>query len=237
MRLGVNMLAYAQAYFGLGRFLGTEKIYHEAEEIAEQRLVFGQVVHSGDWDPDPASAANLLKYAQEETTLGVKFRREAVDLGGEGAFEHPLLYMTGHDDFVLRDEEVTRLRTYLQMGGVLVADACCGRKAFDLAFRREIARVLPDAKLEVLPIEHELYSASGEAIRQIRYTPAVMKTHPELSAPVMEGVTYAGGLAVVYSRFDLGCGWEGEECPFCRGVAKRDALRLGASILIYGMTH
>ena len=46
-----------------------------------------------------------------------------------------------------------------------------------------------------------------------------------------------GALAVVYSPFDLGCGWEGEECPFCRGVASRDALRLGTSILVYIMTH
>jgi len=236
-RIGVNMIAYAQAYFGLGRFLGTEKIYHEADEIAEQRFVFGQVVHGGDWDPDPAGAANLLKYVQEETTLGVKFRREAVDLKSDTVFKHPLLYMTGHDNFVLADEEVVRLRKYLQMGGVLVADSCCGRKAFDLAFRREIARVLPDAKLEILPIDHELFTASGEAIRQVKYTPAVVKTHPDLTAPVIEGISYAGGLAVVYSRFDLGCGWEGEECPFCRGVSRRDALRLGASILIYGMTH
>ena len=29
-------------------------------------------------------------------------------------------------------------------GGMLLADACCGRLAFDLAFQREIARVLPE---------------------------------------------------------------------------------------------
>jgi hypothetical protein len=237
MRLGVNMLAYAQASFGLGRFLATDKVYHEADEIAEQRFVFGQVVHGGDWDPDPAGAANLLRYVHEETTLGVRFRREAVDLRSDSVFEHPLLYMTGHDDFVLADEEVEHLRTYLQMGGLLVADACCGRKAFDLAFRRELARALPGASLEILPIDHEVYTASGEAIREIEYTPAVRTTNPELCAPVLEGITFGGGLSVIYSRFDLGCGWEGEECPFCRGVAPRDARRLGASILVYGMTH
>jgi len=42
---------------------------------------------------------------------------------------------------------------------------------------------------------------------------------------------------VIYSPFDLGCGWEREDCPFCRGVAPRDALRLGSSILVYVMTH
>jgi hypothetical protein len=54
---------------------------------------------------------------------------------------------------------------------------------------------------------------------------------------VIEGIEMGGSLVVIHSRFDLGCGWEGEECPFCRGVARRDALRLGTSILVYVMTH
>ena len=237
VRLGVNILAYAQSFYGLGRFLATEKVYHEAGRAAEQSFVFGQVVHSGDWDPDPAAAANLLKYMHAETTLGVRFRREAVDLRKDDVFEHPVLYLTGHDDFKLSDDEVARLREYVRMGGVVFADACCGRKAFDLAFRREIARVLPDAKLGVLPVDHEIYRASGEPVRSVRYTPAVLKTHPDLRAPVLEGIALRGALAVIYSPFDLGCGWEGEECPFCRGVERRDALRLGTSILVYVMTH
>ena len=237
MRLGVNMLAYAQATYGLGRFLATRKIYHEAGERAEQRLVFGQIVHSGDWDPDPAAAANLLRYVGEKTTLGVRFRREAVDLRTADAFEYPVLYMTGHDDFVFLEKETDRLRAYLRRGGVVFAEACCGRKAFDAAFRREIARVLPGTELRVLPPGHELFRSAGDPVREVEYTPAVGATHPELTAPVIEGIEMGGSLVVIYSRFDLGCGWEGEECPFCRGVARRDALRLGTSILVYVMTH
>ncbi len=237
MRLGVNVLAYAQATYGLGRFLATRKIYHEAGEPAEQRFVFGQIVHGGDWDPNPSAPANLLRYADEQTTLGVRFRREGVDLRTDGVFEHPVLYMTGHDDFLLSQKEMDTLRRYFRMGGVVFADACCGRKAFDAAFRREMARVLPGTELRVLPLDHELFRSAGDPIREIRYGPAVRATDPELAAPVIEGIETGGSLAVIYSRFGLGCGWEGEECPFCRGVAPRDALRLGTSILVYVMTH
>jgi hypothetical protein len=237
MRLGVNMLAYTQAYFSLGRFMATGKVYHEAAEPAGQRLVFGQLVHGGDWDPDPGAAANLLRYVAEKTTLGVRFRREAVDLRATETVAHPVLYMTGHDDFVFSDQEVARLRAYLERGGVLLADACCGRKAFDMAFRREVARVLPDARLEVLPLDHEFFSAAGERITSVRYKDAVRATDPKLEAPVIEMATLGGAPAVIYSRFDLGCGWELEECPFCRGVAAPDALRLGAAALVYALTH
>lgn len=236
-RLGVNMLAYAQAFYGLGRFLAVERVYFEAGESAGQKLVMGQVIHGGDWDPDPSGPLNLLKHVQESSTLDVRFRREAVDLAGNELFKYPVLHMTGHDGFTFRDEEVVNLRKYLKLGGFLLADACCGRLSFDRAFRREMARVLPEAKLGVLPLDHELFSALGDPVREVRYKPAVRKTNPELKVPVLEGMTLEGTLAVVYSRFDLGCGWEIEECPFCRGVEPKDALRLGANILVYCMTH
>ena len=123
------------------------------------------------------------------------------------------------------------------MGGVLFADSCCGRKAFDAAFRREVARALPGTEFRVLPLDHELFKAAGDPIRGVEYGAAVRATDPDLKAPVIEGIETGGSLAVIYSRFGLGCGWEREECPFCRGVAARDALRLGTSILVYVMTH
>ncbi len=51
----------------------------------------------------------------------------------------------------------TALGRYLKAGGLLLADACCGRLGFDAAFRREIAKALPDQKLERLPADHPLY--------------------------------------------------------------------------------
>ena len=75
------------------------------------------------------------------------------------AMGYPLLYMTGHHEFHWTDEEPAWLRRYLKAGGMLLADACCGRMAFHLAFQREIARVLPENRLETLPLDHPLYHA------------------------------------------------------------------------------
>ena len=107
-------------------------------------FVFAQLIHEGDWDPDPSAVHNLLKYARDNSTLDVKFKRENVQLKDPKAATYPLLYMTGHHEFPGRDEEAAWLQRYLKAGGMLLADACCGRLAFDLAFRREIAKVLPE---------------------------------------------------------------------------------------------
>ena len=78
---------------------------------------------------------------------------------------------------------------------MLLADACCGRLAFDVAFRREIAKVLPANKLEKLPVDHPLYHAHYD-IKQVEYTPRVREDFGPLDTPELEGITprrQAGG--------------------------------------------
>jgi len=42
---------------------------------------------------------------------------------------------------------------------------------------------------------------------------------------------------VIFSSFDLGCGWEGVEHPWARGVSPEDSLRIGVNAVVYAMTH
>ncbi|MGW8257689.1 MAG: DUF4159 domain-containing protein, partial [Thermoguttaceae bacterium] len=83
--------------------------------------------------------------------MEVKFKRENVRLKDPRTAAFPLLYITGHNDFSFSTEEAAALRRYLQAGGLLLADSCCGRLASDMAFRREMAKALPGKQLEKLP--------------------------------------------------------------------------------------
>ena len=69
------------------------------------------------------------------------------------------------------------------------------------------------------------------------YTPLVRNDFGDLQDPMLEGVTKDGRLAVVYSRFNLGNGWERFPHPYSRGYASDDAIRLGVNILAYAMSH
>jgi hypothetical protein len=152
------------------------------------------------------------------------------------AASYPLWYMTGHHEFVWSDEEATMVRRYLSAGGMLVADACCGRKTFDKAFRREIAKALPENKLEELPADHPLYSAHHD-IKQVDYTPRTREDFGANNRPALEGISLEGRLAVVYSKFDLGDGWEQFTHPYSYGYQQDDALKIGANLLVYAVTH
>jgi hypothetical protein len=233
-RLGIDMLAYVLAYHDLGKFLSTTTVYYENDEPARGAFVFGQLRHGGDWDPDPSAAGNLLKAVAALTSGRVKFQRRAIDAESDLS-PVPFLYLTGHHDFRLSERAVQNLRAFLARGGFLLANSCCGRQAFDTAFRREIARVVPGG-LDRLPADHPLLSCHFK-IGEVEYTPLVARENPGLRAPVLEGIAVDGQLRVLYSPFDLGNGWERVDHPFTRGVAEKDAFRIAINAIIYAMTH
>jgi len=235
-QVGANLMTYILGSYQLGRFLSTQKVYFEAAAPTRDDFVFAQIEHEGDWDPDPSAVHNLLKYAKDHSTLEVKFKREKLTLKDPRAATYPLLYMTGHREFQWGPEEVARLQRYLKAGGILLADACCGRMAFDMAFRSQIAKVLPGAKLEKLPGDHPLYSCHHE-IRRVEYTPRVREDFGASETPELEGITVDGRLAVVYSRFDLGNGWEQFPHAYSYGLKDESALQIGTNVIVYAMTH
>ena len=235
-KIGANMLTYMLANYQVGRYLAVEKVFYQKDLENKDEFVVAQVVHQGDWDPRPGALINLLRYLDSNSTMKVQFKRDVVDLRQASAFEQPVLYMTGHRDFVLSDDEVASLRRYLADGGTLVGSSCGGRKAFDRAFRRELAKVLPDRPLKLLPLDHPVFSSLYD-ITTVQYTPLLAQKKPDLNVPVLEGVEVDGVLAVIYSRYDLNEGWDGFARPYSEGFASDDALRLGLNVLVYSLTH
>ncbi|MEO6847914.1 MAG: DUF4159 domain-containing protein [Chthoniobacterales bacterium] len=74
----------------------------------------------------------------------------------------PFVFLTGTRDFKLTDKEIENLRNYLQVGGAIWGDSSVpGRRSrFDIAFRREMRRVIPDKNknFEELPKDHPLFT-------------------------------------------------------------------------------
>ena len=235
-RLGINIITVALANFQYARTWGIDKLYPQQTHPTRDQLVVAQVVHDGDWDPTPHALMNLMKHLQRHTTLNVQFRRDLIDLDDDALFDYPVLVMTGLRDFVLTDAQVVRLRQHLRGGGVLVADASAGRAAFDTAFRREIARVLPDNELHLLPLDSPLYQMPFH-VGRVEYTELQQARQPGLTVPTLEGITIDGQLGVVYSSVGLTNGWERLGYAFNRGYADADALRLGVNIFTYALTH
>ena len=172
-RLGVNMMTYCLANYQLGRFLSTQKVYHQEDEATRDEFVFAQVVHDGDWEPHANGVMALMRYVDTNSTVPIQFKRTGVRLDNPEILRYPLLYMSGHNDFTMTDTEVAGLRNYLRNGGILFANACCGRRAFDQAFRREMTRVLPEGVAQMRALAPSRADAERKMVVTDRVSPQV----------------------------------------------------------------
>ena len=149
-----------------------------------------------------------------------------------------MLYMTGHEGFRLSDEEVNGLREYLKKGGLLFAEACCGRRAFGESLVRELRRVLPGHVLSPVPANSPLFSMPN-VVREVGVTPALaahLGNRPMVS-PELQAIEMDGHYSVIFSPYGLAGGWELSPNPYAHGYDNAGSLALGENICMYAITQ
>ena len=230
IKIGMNMLTYCLGWIEFGKLYGMTPLYTEKIKKKEGRLYIGQIIHSGDWDPHPSSLGKLLKKTSEQTGASVFLDRIAVDLKKDSLKDTPLLYITGHFDPNLSNEEIKKLRQFLLGGGALIADACCGSQEFTNGFRNLMKKVLPEAKVVVWDSNHRIYKVPFK-IDSFQYT------FPGENNPPLEIYMVSGVPAVIFSPYGLGSGWEGIGRPYTKELDASQAQKLGVNIITYLMTN
>jgi len=166
----------------------------------------------------------------------VRYAVREIRLSAPEIFDVPLLYITGHEHFEWSDREAAPLRQYLMNGGFLFAEACCGRKGFDLAFRSQMKKLFPETPLQPLPPNDDIFTMPNR-IEEAGVT-AALAAQIKASAvkPVLLGLDIAGRHAVVYSPYGMAGGWEMSLSPYACGYDESGAVRLGQNILLYALT-
>lgn len=162
--------------------------------------------HSGDWNCSPTAMPFLSHQLRERTGMALMASDCVVSLDDPGLARLPFVYMTGNTGFRFKDAEVANLRAYLAGGGFLWADDSSdfSDEAFDPAFRREIARVLPDAKIERLSADFPAFHTGYDLTHGYRgYT---VPPGDKYRLDYLEGVRVGDRMAVVYTRNDYGDG-------------------------------
>ena len=241
-KLGVNMIAYALGFNALKPILDNPvtpvRGRPRENRVERNALIIGQLYHTGEWNPDPGSIPNLAKTLKEQAGMQGDVGKKQVNLGTDDLGDFPLLYLTGHRAYQYPPSSLDALRAYLDRGGFLLAEACCGRPEFDVAFRKMCTDLYPDRPLHVIPLEHSIYNEPFE-LDKILYKPAVKRLFPEKDdKPYLEGVVGPDGrLLIVYSKFNFGCELQGHACASCIGIAGKDAYRVAVNAVMYALSH
>ncbi len=199
-------------------------------------LVIARVqYYGGDYYTDPTSLPNLAAFATGNTGTPWHALDGSVSLLDPNLNRYSVLYLTGHGDIQFKGGEIEALRSYLENGGfLLVNDNGPARSgnSIDTAFRREIARVLPNQPLVELPKTHPIFSVLYDFPKGI---PQIHR-HDEEQPPRAFAVFIEGRMAVFYDwNSDIGNGWEDPQVHKDPEEKRQEALKMGTNILVYAM--
>ena len=173
---------------------------------------------------------SLVKLVGEATTIPVQQDERRLSLADPELFETPFLFMNGHNDFVLSDEELKNLRTHLSHGGFLFTSGCCTNPEFPKAWRREMARMFPNESVRRLSYDHPIYRCSYRIDR--------IRCLHENRDIYLEGLFYQGNLVAVMCEDGLCCAFSMQgRCNVGKGVGPEDGKKLALNIAIYALTH
>ncbi len=184
----------------------------------------------GDWYSNPTAIPNLIGFINEQTMSKVSPLEEIVEPGGSQIFQYPYVYLTGHGNITFSDAEAENLRLYLISGGFLHVDDNYG---IDKYIRREMKKVFPELEFVPLPFNHGIYTQHFE------FPNGLPKIHEHDGKPP-EGLAliYEGRIVCYYTyETDLGDGWEDQSVHNDPEEIRRQALQMGANIVLWAINH
>jgi len=183
----------------------------------------------GDYYANPTSVPNLAKFCNEHLSMNVSPEVPYVEVGSMDIFLYPFIHMTGHGNVVFSPQEVENLRTYLLGGGFLHIDDNYGMDQF---VRSEIKKVFPNHELVELPYNHPIFNQKYK----FNGLPKIHE-HDNQRAQAFAIIENSKVILLYTYETDLGDGWEDPSVHNDPPEKRREALQMGANIIMYAFTQ
>jgi hypothetical protein len=244
--IGINVLAYAtnrEVKFKLD----TPPVLagdNQFDNFERAKIYIAKLQHTGGWNIAPGALPNLMKAVQREAGLRVSVDQRPVALSDPQLFDYYMVFMHGRNAFQLSPVERKQLRTYVERGGVVMADAVCGSEEFARSFRREMTLAFPDQPLKPIPAAHAMFTSQfgGFDLKKVkRHEPQPhaagepLKVLTREAEPELEGVKIGDSYGVIFSPYDLSCALERHDSMECPGYTRDDAARIGLNLVLYSL--
>jgi len=201
-------------------------------QLSAQSFSIARIHYSGggDWYSNASSLPNLLKYIEKNTPISVHKTEFKIKLTDENLNQYPYMYLNGHGNIKLTDNEIIALRSTLLNGGFLHADDNYG---MDKSFRREMKRVFPNKDFLNLPNNHPIFNSFYNMPN------GLPKIHEHDNKPPQALALFEENRMIVLYTYesDLGDGWEDPSIHKDPWPVRESALKMGVNIIYFALTQ
>jgi hypothetical protein len=179
----------------------------------------------GDYYANPTALPNLIEFCNQNLGTNISQDVPYVEVGSQDIFQYPMIHMTGHGNVVFSGAEAENLRNYMLAGGFLHIDDNYGMDEF---IRVELKKVFPNNALVELPFDHPVFHQKYDFN-------GLPKIHEhDGKRPQAFGIIENGRLVCLYTyETDLSDGWEDQPVHNDPQEKRKQALQMGANILMY----
>jgi type II secretory pathway pseudopilin PulG len=174
----------------------------------------------GDWNNDPDDIRNLTNLVSRDWKNLLTWQVVDPNVATvQDLMQAPIVFLNGHEAPEFTVDGKKALRDYVEQGGFIFAESCCGRAGFDKGFHQLMEELFPEPEYKLHPL------AEDHAVWRSRH---ILKPdiHP------LWGIEHGCRTVVIYSPEDLSCYWnQSETNPSNTSVIK--ALRVGQNVVDY----
>lgn len=188
------------------------------------------------WAHDhPRAELHFYEALERTTSVHVDGPPIVLTLKDERIFEHPLLYLCEPGFWEMEEDEVEKVREYLERGGFILFDDFRGRDEWDQLYS-QLKRIFPDKEPVEIPPDHFIWTIYYDI-------------DPVAAPSLVRGDSYreyedryfalfdeqGRMMAFLCYNQDIGDGWEWPERNF--QDASTTSFQMGINFLMYALTH
>ncbi|HSI33050.1 MAG TPA: DUF4159 domain-containing protein [Tepidisphaeraceae bacterium] len=166
----------------------------------------------GPWANRPRDVANLARLGAKELERQLNWQVVPITRDWTDWTDSPILYVSSHIPLKFTDEQVTKVRKFVQAGGLLYTQADGSGIPATRSFEDLAKKLFPDYEMQDLPDDHEIYS--------IHFKPS--------PRPRLRYVTNGVRVLMVHSSADLSQHWQ-----LRQEKTKRNLYEFGINLFLY----
>lgn len=189
------------------------------------------------WAHDyPRAEFNFTKILGELSTVRTRMDGSVVlALDDPELFRFPIAYLCEPGWWRPTDTEVAGLRTYLLKGGFLIIDDFDGRDWLNM--EAQMRRVLPEARLQLIPDAHQVFDAFYHITEFEGYIHPYSQAQSEFWGVFEENDPTKRLMVVINYRADIAEYWEFSDSGFFPIDLSNESYKLGVNYILYALTR